>query len=426
MDEPTTTETEALPRFADLDLHPDILRAIEESGYERPTEVQAKTIPAVLEGRDVIASSKTGTGKTAAFTLPCLHRLATRPRRTKRGPRVLVLTPTRELANQVHEAVDTYGRHMRFQFGSVLGGMAYGPQFQILDQPLDILVATPGRLLDHVRQRTADLRGVEILILDEADRMFDMGFIDDVKAIARETPKDRQSLLFSATLDSSITGLAADILKDPVIVEVAPIHEKHELIEEYMHFVDDRTHKRRIIEHVFKDADDANRVIIFTATKREADALARDLKQDGYRVVALHGDLPQVARNRAMEKIRNDHVQFLVATDVAARGIDIDDVSHVVNFDLPRYPEDYLHRIGRTGRAGARGIALSLVNPDDVPVLHTIEKFLRRRLKVLDAPGLEPSLVSLRYLQKKQAEPDAVAAARSAAATAARRRGRFR
>jgi superfamily II DNA/RNA helicase len=377
--------------FEKLALNPSILKAITESGYTTPTPIQAQAIPQALEGHDLMASAQTGTGKTAAFVLPSLHRLSSPATINSRGPRVLVLTPTRELANQVTAASIKYGKHMRFRIGSVVGGMPYPPQMRLLSQPLDILVATPGRLLDHMERGRIDYSRLEVLVLDEADRMLDMGFIHAVEKIAAATPASRQTLLFSATLEGNIAKLAGRLLKNPRRVQIATAQERHEHIEQRLHHVDDGAHKHRLLSHLL-DGDNMNKAIVFTATKRGADRLARTLHAKGHPAAALHGDMNQNQRNRAISHLRSGQVRLLVATDVAARGIDVSGITHVINFDLPKNAEDYVHRIGRTGRAGAKGIAISFAAPENHSQLRDIERYTRQTIPAHIIPGLEPTI----------------------------------
>lgn len=377
--------------FLDFNLHPAILKAVEQSGYTTPTPVQAEAIPKVLDGLDVIASANTGTGKTASFVLPALQRL-TKKRNIKKQygkPSVLILTPTRELANQVSQAIRNYGKNIRFSSVSLVGGMPYEAQLRALSRWIDIVVATPGRLLDLVDRRRLDLSQVNMLVLDEADRMLDMGFVDEVNRIADYTPEDRQTLLFTATWDNSMARLAQRLLKEPdrIQVETQPTQDN---IEQRLHIADDLDHKNRLLEHLLDD-DELRQAIIFSATKHGADILAQQLKDQGHAAAALHGDMKQGARNRTLMNLRRGKVRLLVATDVAARGIDITTVSHVINFDLPRFAEDYVHRIGRTGRAGAPGTAISFALPDDARHLERIERYTGQRVPQIIIPGLEPT-----------------------------------
>ena len=375
--------------FSELNLAAPILNSILQSGYTAPTPIQAEAIPAALKGEDLIASAQTGTGKTAAFMLPALQRLLAAPSKPGRGPRVLVLTPTRELAQQVNEAARKYGRGMRVNTVSILGGMPYPLQNRLLSQPVDILVATPGRLIDHINRGRIDFSRLELLVLDEADRMLDMGFIEDVERIVSATPATRQTLLFSATMDGPIAKLAQRILKNPRRIAMAAQNARNENIEQRMHYVDDLHHKNRVLRHVLNDAA-IQQAIVFTATKRDADSLAEALHSEGHSVAALHGDMNQGARNRTLQSLRRGQLRVLVATDVAARGLDVLGISHVVNFDLPKVAEDYIHRIGRTGRAGAKGIALTLVSGRDTLLLKRIERFTGNQITAHIIAGLEP------------------------------------
>ena len=375
--------------FESLNLDTAILRAIEESGYTTPTAIQAQAIPVITEGNDLMASAQTGTGKTAAFMLPALNLLATPHALKSRGPRILVLVPTRELAAQVNEAARKYGKFIRARTVSIVGGMPYPLQNKLLSQPLDILVATPGRLLDHMERGRIDLTRLQMLILDEADRMLDMGFLPDVERICSQLSAERQTLLFSATLDGDIARIAKQILKNPKTIQVAGQKEKHANIEQRLHYVDDMTHKNKLLEHLLI-APDMNQAIIFTSTKRHADLLAEDLYAAGHKTAALHGDMTQGARNRTLTKLRQGDVKVLVATDVAARGIDVQGISHVINYDLPKFAEDYVHRIGRTGRAGKTGIAISFASNMDRHILRKIEQFTGNGMNPTVVEGFEP------------------------------------
>lgn len=375
--------------FESLNLHPSILKAVAEAGYVNPTPIQAQAIPAVLDGRDLLASAQTGTGKTAGFTLPALNLLATPHESKSRGPRILVLVPTRELAAQVNDSARKYGKFIRARTVSIVGGMPYPLQNKLLSQPLDILVATPGRFIDHMERGRVDLSRLQMLVLDEADRMLDMGFMPDVQRICDALPKDRQTLLFSATLDGNIGRIAQDILNNPVTIQVAAQKEKHENIEQRLHHVDDMNHKNKLLEHLLIEPD-VDQAIIFTSTKRHADLLAEDLYAAGHKTAALHGDMTQGARNRTLTKLRHGDVKVLVATDVAARGIDVKGISHVINYDLPKFAEDYVHRIGRTGRAGQKGIAIAFATNMDRHVLRKIEEYTGQRLEASVIEGFEP------------------------------------
>ncbi|MBL8520044.1 MAG: DEAD/DEAH box helicase [Betaproteobacteria bacterium] len=374
--------------FESLGLDARILEAVAAAGYVDATDVQARAVPEAIAGRDLLVSSQTGSGKTAAFMLPALQLLATEA--SAKAPRILVLTPTRELSMQVTRAAETYGRRLKkIRTVSIVGGMPYPLQNRLLRQGADILVATPGRLLDQMQSGRIDLSQLKMLVLDEADRMLDLGFKDDIEAIVQQTPATRQTLLFSATLDGNIARLAASMLKDPVRIDVAGHQTKHENIEQRLHFADDLGHKNRLLDHLLRDAA-MNQAIVFTSTKRAADDLASNLNEQGFAVAALHGDMKQGARNRTLQALRRGGVRVLVATDVAARGIDVQGISHVINFDLPRQAEDYVHRIGRTGRAGKNGIAISLANVREHFQVKLIERFTTQRIPVSTIPGLEP------------------------------------
>ncbi|MGE0559910.1 MAG: DEAD/DEAH box helicase, partial [Burkholderiales bacterium] len=374
--------------FASLNLNPALVQALAAAGYTEPTPVQAQSIPVALTGFDLMVSAPTGTGKTAAFVLPALQRLALAPVRHGRGPRVLVLTPTRELAVQVTTAVDKYCKFMRhMRTGTVLGGMPYPKQRRMLEQSLDVLVATPGRLIDFIEQGKVDFSRLELLVLDEADRMLDMGFIEPVKRIAAKTPATRQTMLFSATLDGNIAKLGRELLRDPKLIEVAAAQARHENIAQRLHVVDDGSHKHRLLDHLLRE--ECGQAIVFTATKHGADRLADKLFHGGHEAAALHGNMNQSQRNRTLARLRSGAVKVLVATDVAARGIDVASISHVINYDLPKVAEDYVHRIGRTGRAGATGIAISFASSEDVRQLKQIERYIGQPIERWSEPGFE-------------------------------------
>jgi superfamily II DNA/RNA helicase len=375
--------------FENLNLHPAILHALQEAGYTEPTPIQAQAIPEIMAGHDIMGSAQTGTGKTAAFTLPALNLLADVHPSKSRGPRILVLVPTRELAQQVNDAARKYGKFLRARTVSIVGGMPYPVQNKLLSQPLDILVATPGRLLDHMERGRIDFSRLQMLVLDEADRMLDMGFMPDVERICSALPGDRQTLLFSATFDGAIGKIALQLLKNPKTIQVAAQQAKHENIEQRLHFVDDMGHKNKLLEHLLI-APEVNQAIVFTSTKRHAELLSEDLIAAGHKAAALHGDMTQGARNRTLTKLRHGDVNVLVATDVAARGIDVAGISHVINYDLPKFAEDYVHRIGRTGRAGRSGIAISFAAHNERFALRKIEQFTGHRLEAAVIPGLEP------------------------------------
>jgi superfamily II DNA/RNA helicase len=379
--------------FAQLDLNPEICKAIELCGYTKPTPIQTRSIPEVLAGKDLVASAQTGTGKTGAFVLPLLHRLSLKKFEGKRPiatPAVLILTPTRELATQIKQAIAKYSKFLRINTVSLLGGMSYRHQLKDLSRPVDIIVATPGRLLDHMENRRIDLSSLEMLILDEADRMLDMGFIDDVRDIAKATPNTRQTLLFSATISDKLSNLIRNLLKNPVRIDLSYEKMAPAKITQKLYFADNMQHKNRLLQH-FLGNEEIYKAIIFSATKANADDLARQLCKQGFDAAPLHGDLKQNVRNRTIEQLRRGRIQFLVATDVAARGIDIDDITHVFNFDLPKFSEDYVHRIGRTGRAGREGIAISFALPMDSRHLQKIERYVGQKLELSTVEGLEPT-----------------------------------
>jgi superfamily II DNA/RNA helicase len=369
-----------LPSFESFQLAAPLLRGLKDAGFLQPTEIQARAIPVALAGRDLLASAQTGTGKTAAFALPALMRLLKPSTRKGRGPRVLVLTPTRELAGQVEGVIRGLGRHARVTCGTIVGGVAYGPQEELLRRPLDVLVATPGRLIDHMERGLVDFARLELLVLDEADRMLDMGFIHPVRQIAAALPGERQTLLFSATLEGDVHSISRALLRDPERIELASVKVRHEAISQRMHMAISPEHKLALLTGLLA-APDLTQAIVFTATKRGADRLAKRLAANGHACTALHGNLSQNARQRAVNALRSGKLRILVATDVAARGIDILGVSHVINFDLPMVAEDYIHRIGRTGRNGATGQAISLVGPQDRVKLLAIERLTGRRIE---------------------------------------------
>jgi superfamily II DNA/RNA helicase len=368
--------------FADLNLNKDISKAVALCGYTIPTPIQQQSIPVILEGKDIIASAQTGTGKTAAFVLPALHLLAQNQGHTAgKNPRVLVLTPTRELAIQILNAVRSYRGHLRLNVVSLVGGMPYHHQIKDLTRGADVVIATPGRLLDHMEQNRINLSKIEMLVLDEADRMLDMGFIEDVQTIAAETPDTRQTLLFSATVDKQLTDQIRHLLKNPVRIDLSEKKLAAPKIQQEFYRTPHIHHKNRLLRHLLNDGN-IYKAIIFSATKHHADKLAGELRDEGMSADALHGDLRQNVRNRIVEKFRQGRIQYLVATDVAARGIDISDVTHVFNFDLPRQCEDYVHRIGRTGRAGKSGSAISFVLPAEFKHLQRIEKYVGQRFQL--------------------------------------------
>jgi ATP-dependent RNA helicase RhlE len=377
--------------FESLGLLPELLRAVTEQGYTTTTPIQAQAIPVVLAGRDLLGAAQTGTGKTAGFALPLLQRLA--PMATKsfspalHPVRCLILTPTRELAIQVHESVQTYGKHVPLRSFCVYGGVNINPQIEALRTGVEILVATPGRLLDLLQQKALSLGKVQILVLDEADRMLDMGFIPDIKRIIALLPATRQTLLFSATFSEEIRKLSAQFLKDPATVEVARRNTPAELVTQYVHFVD-ANRKRELLSHLVRK-NDWTQVLVFCKTKHGANRLASQLQKDRINADAIHGNKSQNARVKALEDFKAGKVRVLVATDIAARGLDIEDLPHVVNFDLPHVAEDYIHRIGRTGRAGATGEAISLICPEDRSLLGPIERLINRKIEVRYVEGFE-------------------------------------
>ena len=377
--------------FDSLGLSAELLRAINDQGYTEPTPIQRKAIPVILEGKDVMAGAQTGTGKTAGFTLPLLQRLSENPLHNRRRPvRALVLTPTRELAAQVGESMATYGRHLPMRSAVIFGGVKINPQIEKLRQGVDILVATPGRLLDHANQKTVNLSQVEILVLDEADRMLDMGFIHDIRKVLALLPRNhaRQNLLFSATFSNDIKQLASRLLDHPELIEVARRNTTAELIEQVVHPVD-KNRKRELLSHMIGSRN-WRQVLVFTRTKHGANRLAQQLERDGLSAAAIHGNKSQGARTKALAGFKSGEVRVLVATDIAARGLDIDQLPHVVNYELPNVPEDYVHRIGRTGRAGNEGEAISLVCVDEHKLLRDIERLLNREIPKLILPGYAP------------------------------------
>lgn len=377
--------------FNELGLCEPILRAISDTGYTNPTPIQAKAIPLVLNGGDLLAGAQTGTGKTAGFTLPILHLLSQKPHAepSKGRPRCLMLTPTRELAAQIEESVKVYGKYLPLTSTVIFGGVNINPQISRLKKPLDILVATPGRLLDHAGQNTIDLSGVEILVLDEADRMLDMGFIRDIKKILALLPKQRQNLLFSATFSDEIKALADGLLHNPGFVEVARRNTASELVTQTVHMVP-QAHKRELVSHLVKE-NDWKQVLVFTRTKHGANRLAEKLVKDGIEAAAIHGNKSQNARTKALADFKDGTIRVLVATDIAARGLDIDQLPQVVNFELPNVPEDYVHRIGRTGRAGSSGAAVSLVDREELKLLKDIEKLIKREIPRVPVEGFTPA-----------------------------------
>ncbi len=378
--------------FNQLGLSAELLRAVEEKGYKEATPIQQQSIPLILDGKDILAGAQTGTGKTAGFTLPILQRLQTsrenRSNQNRRHIRALILTPTRELAAQVAESVCDYGSHLPFKTAVIFGGVSINTQISKLRKGVDVVVATPGRLLDHMQQGTIDLSKVDMLVLDEADRMLDMGFIRDIRKVLKVLPKERQNLLFSATFSNDIRKLAADLLDSPVEIEVAARNKPAELVKQVVHPVD-KARKRELLSHKI-GSEDWKQVLVFTRTKHGANRLAQQLNDDGLTAAAIHGNKSQAARTRALRDFKANKVRVLVATDIAARGIDIDMLPHVVNYELPHVPEDYVHRIGRTARAGREGHAVSLVCVDEKRLLSDIEKLLKCDIEKQIIPGYEP------------------------------------
>jgi len=372
--------------FENLGLQAELLRAIGTQGYSRPTPIQVKAIPVILEGQDVLAGAQTGTGKTAAFTLPLLQRLSGHAHRGPH-PRALVLTPTRELASQVATSVTTYGRHLPLRSTVVFGGVGINPQKDKLRRGVDILVATPGRLLDLIGQGLLSLSHIEILVLDEADRMLDMGFIHDIRRILRLLPDKRQNLLFSATYSSEIKKLADTLLNRPVLIEVARRNTAAQTVSQSVHMVE-REDKQRLLAHLIHSCD-WHQVLVFTRTKHGANRLSEQLSRDGITAAAIHGNKSQTARTRALQEFKSNKIRVLVATDIAARGLDIERLPHVINYELPNVAEDYVHRIGRTGRAGSNGAALSLVSAEEYKLFEGIQKLLRQRIPITTVEGFE-------------------------------------
>ncbi|HEY4066862.1 MAG TPA: DEAD/DEAH box helicase [Burkholderiaceae bacterium] len=383
--------------FASLGLHEALLKAVASSGYDTATEVQTQAIPPAMEGADLMVSASTGSGKTAAFILPALQRVLaarsgekTRVRGTVYGPRVLVLAPTRELAMQVAKAAATYGRWVPgLRVATVVGGVPYPAQIAALRGPLDILISTPGRLIDHIQSGRCVLENVEMLVLDEADRMLDMGFIDDINTIAEQIPATRQTVMFSATFLGHVGRLAQNLLRDPKRIDVASHTDTHANIEQRLHWADNVNHKNAILDHILTQKE-MEQAVVFTSTQRDADWLADRLADMGHHVASLHGGHPQGRRNRVLQGLRNKQLKILVATDVAARGIDVPTISHVINYGLPMKAEDYVHRIGRTGRAGRNGLAVTLAERMDVGMIRRIQQFTTQNIPVTVVAGLEP------------------------------------
>jgi superfamily II DNA/RNA helicase len=375
--------------FQALNLDHSILKAINNIGYKDATPIQAKAIPEVMLNKHVLATAQTGTGKTAAFVLPILHHLIQNEKKVK-GPRVLIISPTRELANQITDSIKKYGRYLKINSVTITGGMSYTLQNRLLSKPVDILIATPGRLLDLFQQRKIKLKDTEIMVLDEADRMLDMGFVPDIRKIFNATNKEQQMLMFSATLDQSISKIAEEFLKSPVKIMVKSETTGHSNIAQSLYYVDNQFHKQQLLNH-FLTSEDMNQAIIFTATKRQADKLADELYHSNIKSSALHGDMSQGSRTKTINRFKRNEIKVLVATDLASRGIDVKHITHVFNYDLPRVAEDYVHRIGRTGRADKKGLAISLVNPTDREHLRKIEKFTNFKIEMKVVSGMEPT-----------------------------------
>ncbi len=391
--------------FSDLALRPEIMRAIDDADYQTPTPIQAKAIPKVLRGGDLLAAAQTGTGKTAGFTLPILELLSANEDRSKAGkPRCLILTPTRELAAQINDSVKLYGKHLPITSLVVFGGVSINPQISALRKSVDILIATPGRLLDLCGQGKVDLASLDILVLDEADRMLDMGFIHDIKRIIKLLPEKRQTLLFSATFSDEIRVLAKRMLDNPDEVSVARRNTASELVEQTALYVDKKA-KRALLAYLIKELQ-WHQTLVFTRTKHGADKLVKQLGQDGIQALAIHGNKSQNARTRALSNFKDGSLTVLVATDIAARGLDIDQLPNVVNYELPNVPEDYVHRIGRTGRAGMEGQAVSLVNAEEVKLLKAIERLINRTIDVVEIDGYTGHNESVQDIEKQRAEAE--------------------
>ena len=377
-------------KFADLNLDKNILSALQAAGYDSPTPIQAQSIPTALADKDIMASAQTGSGKTAAFLLPSLQKIVKRSEKPGKGPRVLVLTPTRELAAQVEKNAQIYAKNMKWvRSVTLVGGSSFGQQIKAMSKPIDIIVATPGRLMDHMRSGRVDFDRLEVLILDEADRMLDMGFIDDIETIVAATPEDRQTLLFSATWDGAVGKLARKLTKNPEVIEIER-EDKQGKIDEQLLYCDDKNHKNRLLDHILRDAN-IDQCVIFTSTKAMTEVLADELYEKGFAANCLHGDMPQGWRNRTLMDLRKGRCKILVATDVAARGIDVPTITHVINYDLPKQAEDYVHRIGRTGRAGRSGLAISFAEVNEYMAVHKIERYIGRKLPEITIEGLEPT-----------------------------------
>ena len=377
-------------QFSDLLHDKNLLAALRSAGYIEPTPIQVQALPAAIDGRDIMASAQTGSGKTAAFLLPSLQRITRRSDKSGKGPRILVLTPTRELAAQVEKNAKIYAQNMKWlRTVTLVGGSSFGFQIKALAKPIDLVVATPGRLMDHMRSGRIDFDRLEVLVLDEADRMLDMGFIDDIETIVAATPESRQTLLFSATWDGAVGKLARRLTKNPEVIEIER-EDNQGKIDEQLFYCDDKNHKNRLLDHILRDAN-IDQCIIFTSTKAMSVQLADELYEKGFAANCLHGDMPQNWRNRTLMDLRKGRIKVLVATDVAARGIDVPSITHVINYDLPKQAEDYVHRIGRTGRAGRHGLALTFAEVNEYMAVHKIEKYLGRKLPEFTIEGMEPT-----------------------------------
>ncbi len=415
--------------FENLGLDPALTRALLDAGYLQPTEVQQCAVGPALQGRDLTVSARTGSGKTASFILPALQRVLAarvdpgqRPAKGRvQGPRVLVLAPTRELALQVTKAATVYGRHVPgLRVATVVGGVPYAAQLKALRGPLDLLIATPGRLIDHLDSGKAVLSHLEMLVLDEADRMLDLGFIDDIQRIADATPATRQTVMYSATFAGHVGALASRLLRTPQRIDVASHTEAHEHIEQRLHWADDHAHKNALLDHILTERD-VEQALVFTSTQRDADWLADRLADMGHAVASLHGGMPQGRRNRVLQGLRSRRLKVLVATDVAARGIDVPTISHVINYGLPMKAEDYVHRIGRTGRAGRSGLAVTLAERRDAAKIHHIQRSTTQRIPPATIAGLEPRRAEPKPTQPQRLAPRRDNARRAGAVSWAKR-----
>jgi len=386
--------------FETFNFNAAINKAIAESGYKDPTEIQKKSIPEILLNKHILASAQTGTGKTAAFVLPILE-LLLQDKNKVRGPRVLIVSPTRELANQITDSVKKYARHTNINSATVVGGMSYRLQNKLLSKPLDILIATPGRLLDLFKQGKIKFKDTKIMVLDEADKMLDMGFVPDIRKIFNATTKQQQMLMFSATLDNSVSKIASEFLTNPLTISIKPDTKGHSNIQQSLYYVDNQLHKQNLLKHFLADTN-LNQAIIFTATKRQADKLTDDLYHSDFKTAALHGDMSQGSRTKTINRFKRNEIKVLVATDLASRGIDVKDITHVFNYDMPRFAEDYIHRIGRTGRANKKGLALSFVSPTDREHLRKIERFTGMKIETKVIAGMEPTKGASENAEKKK------------------------